>query len=202
MIPGFVTHTIADIGNQLLRLDPASPSRLASLAGKVVLVDCISPTFKVYFIASADAVRMAHDHEGPHHAAVRGTLGALMHVARPGASEDPASFRELEVEGDTEIARQFLALSSRLDIDWEEQASQVVGDEAAHHLGNLLRALNEVGPRAVQVLLHDVGDYLQYEARFTPPRSQVAAFLEAVDILRGDVDRLEQRVRLLQGEQY
>ncbi len=51
---------------------------------------------------------------------------------------------------------------------------------------------------SVRTLGADVSEYLREESRILASHARVDAFLDAVDVLRADVDRLEVRVRRLQ----
>ncbi len=104
---------------------------------------------------------------------------------------------EITIEGNVEVGREFQTLLARLDIDWEEQLSQVVGDVAVHHLGGLWRGLRAWSGRTGDVLLRDGGEYLQQELYVLPPRQAIEQFLNAVDLLREDADRLAARVERL-----
>lgn len=200
MIPEILTTALAEIGNRLVRLDPDSAARLAPLAGKAILLQSTSPAFALYLLPDdAGIIRVRERHDAAPDVVVRGTLGAFVRLARPGTAPDPALLRAVAIEGDIEAGQRLLSVFSRLDIDWEEQAAQVLGDVAAHQLGNAVRALHRFGTQAVSTLVRDAGEYLQHERRITPPRAQVEAFLDAVDTLRADVDRLEQRMLRLRG---
>ena len=83
--------------------------------------------------------------------------------------------------------------------DWEEQLSHLVGDAAAHQVGNLVRDTLQWGAKSVDTLGRDLTEYLQEESRQLPQRDEVNKFLAAVDVLRNDVERLDARVKRLQA---
>ena len=83
------------------------------------------------------------------------------------------------------------------DIDWEELLSSYLGDPISHQLGNVSRGAKRWGRQAGDTLTQDLAEYLTEEGRFTPRRGELDAFVTAVDGLREDADRLEQRVRRL-----
>ena len=47
-------------------------------------------------------------------------------------------------------------------------------------------------------MLQDAGEYLKYERELLPDRAQVETFMQQVDVVRDDVERLEARVQRLQ----
>ncbi len=75
--------------------------------------------------------------------------------------------------------------------------SKITGDVIAHQLGNAIRHGINWGKQTADTLVRDAGEYLREESRHTPDREEVDVFLNMVDELRSDVDRLDQRVKRL-----
>ena len=73
--------------------------------------------------------------------------------------------------------------------------SRYVGDAAAHQIGNAVRDLMSWGRDAAERLSKDLAEYLQYESRDLPPRHEVQDFLNNVDKLRDDAERLAARLQ-------
>ena len=86
----------------------------------------------------------------------------------------------------------------KLEIDWEEHLSRLTGDIIAHQIGNTVRGLFRWGERSAEHLGQDAADYLQEETDILPVPWEVEGFIEEVDTLRSDIDRLEARVKRLQ----
>jgi ubiquinone biosynthesis protein UbiJ len=103
----------------------------------------------------------------------------------------------VEIDGDVELGTKLQRIFERLDIDWEEHLSRLTGDIVAHQLGNTVRGFFAWGRRAADHLGHDVADYLQEENETLPVAWEVEEFIQGVDTLRSDVDRLEARVKRL-----
>ncbi len=190
--------------NRILRLDRESLQRLGEFEGKVIAIalgrtagaapDC-------YLLPSADGLRLVSDYDGVANVTLRGDLPTFVRVLIDGARSTPEliATRALEIEGDVDLGRRFQRLLEGLDIDWEEQAAGVLGDVVSHKLGNVVRGMRTWRRNATQTLAADIAEYLQEESRLLAPAARVEAFLEAVDVLRADVDRLEARLRRLQG---
>jgi ubiquinone biosynthesis protein UbiJ len=104
----------------------------------------------------------------------------------------------VEIDGDVELGTQFQHIFERLDIDWEEHLSRLTGDIVAHQLGNTVRNLLAWGERSADHLGEDIADYLQEERDVLPVDWEVEGFIEGVDTLRSDVDRIAARVKRLQ----
>jgi len=180
-----------------LQLDPDLLPQLAELAGAVIAIEPEGLGVTWYLFPGSQGIRVADCHEGEPTVRIRGTPLALIQQWRG----QPAG--EITVEGDAATGRRFQTLLGRLDIDWEEQFSKVVGDAAAHQFGQLWRGFRNWGRQTSETLLRDGSEYLQQELRALPSPPAVESFLSAVDVLREDADRLEARIvrlrRLLAG---
>ncbi|MBK8183897.1 MAG: SCP2 sterol-binding domain-containing protein [Candidatus Competibacteraceae bacterium] len=193
MTPAVLMTGLQAAFNYYLRLDPEIPPRLAALEGKVIVVELEGFGQTVYLLPSAGEIRVVERYEGEPSVSIRGTLPALLR----GWRRDRAIDAGLTIEGDADVGREFQAILTQMDIDWEEQLSRLIGDAAAHQVGSSWRSLRGWSRRAAATLSRDGTEYLQQELRALPPRHAVEHFLSAVDTLREDADRLTVRVERL-----
>lgn len=183
------------IVNGYLRLDPDTASRLAALSGKAIAVEPVlapgkpGPDLTLYVLADARGLRISDAYADDPDVTVRGTPLSLAVWLRNGT--------EAELIGDAELAGAFRYLLQSVDIDWEEHLSHWLGDPIAHQIGNLVRGFLSWGRQATDTLCQDGAEYLQYEARDLPHRQAVEDFVDAVDSLKAEVDRIETRIRRL-----
>ena len=195
---------LEQFANRILRLDRESLQRLGEFEGKVIAIALAHTAEAVpdfYLLPSAGGLRLLTDYDGVAHVTLRGTVPTLLRLLINGADTTPEliATRALQIEGDVDLGRRLQRFLEGLDIDWEEQAAGVVGDVVAHRLGNVLRGVRAWRRNATQTLSADIAEYLQEESRLLAPAGRVEAFLAGVDVLRADVDRLEARLRRLQG---
>ncbi|MFQ6021361.1 MAG: SCP2 domain-containing protein [Acidiferrobacterales bacterium] len=200
--PGFLVNVLEQVVNRLVRLDGESLDRLAPFEGKVIRL-CIAggvpfaSASEIYVLPTAAGLRLLSNYDDEVDVTLRGTLPTFLRLLRGGARLELFAAGELETSGDVELGRRFQRVMENLDIDWEEQVSHVVGDVAAHKLGNFVRDARAWQRQSAQTLGADLAEYLQEESRVLATRARVEAFLEAVDVLRADTDRLEARLRRL-----
>ena len=194
---------LEQLANRILRLDRESLRRLGEFEGKVIAIALARtpgaiPDF--YMLPSADGLRILTTYDGTAHVILRGHVSTLFRLLFDGAAITPEliASHALEIEGDVDLGRRFQRFLEGLDIDWEEQTATVVGDVLAHRLGNVARGARAWRRHAIRTLSADIAEYLQEESRLLAPASRVEIFLQAVDALRADVDRLEARLRGLQ----
>lgn len=192
-MPAVIAVGLETAFNRYLRLDPDSLPQWAVLDGAVIAVELDDLGTSFYLLPGTAGVRVIDRYEGEPAVQIRGTLVALARYWRGRR----VSGDEIAVEGDAAVAREFQAILARMEIDWEEQLSTVIGDVAARQLGNLWRHVRGWGQRVGDILLRDGAEYLQHELRALPPRHAVEQFLSAVDTLREDTDRLTARIERL-----
>jgi len=105
--------------------------------------------------------------------------------------------RAVEVSGNARLADEVMALARHLRWDFEEDLSRVVGDAAAHRLGEGLRALLAWQGDAARRLAGAFADYVTEEAKLVARRSELDSLARDTATLRDAVERLEQRMRRL-----
>jgi ubiquinone biosynthesis protein UbiJ len=104
---------------------------------------------------------------------------------------------DVRIDGDAELAQKFRELALLLRPDLEEELSLVLGDVPAHQLGRFARAAFAWTRKAAATTVRNVAEYLGHERQDLVPRSEAEQFLQGVDTLREDVDRLAARIDLL-----
>jgi ubiquinone biosynthesis accessory factor UbiJ len=195
-----ITSVLEDAGNRILRLDATTLERLGALHGRVIRLLFTDLHTSLYLLPSESGLRLLNDHAGAPDVTLSGRLPAF---ARLGLGAQPGLFfsGELTISGDVELGHRFQRIFEGIDIDWEEQLSRVVGDVAAHGIGNFLRAVHAWQRQALATFGQDLAEYLQEERRDLPQRHSVDAYMRAVDELRADSDRLEQRIARLRPKE-
>lgn len=179
---------------QALAGSNAAARDLKQLDGKVIALELKELPLKLYFLPQAERLAVRAAHEGKIDLTVRAPSFALLEAALKRGDAPP---RGIELNGDAETGQVFSRLLKQADLDWEELLSRYVGDVAAHQIGNLARDLLRWGRDAGTRLAQDLAEYLQYESGALPPRHEVEVFLDSVDRLRSDVDRLAARFEQL-----
>lgn len=103
----------------------------------------------------------------------------------------------VHVRGDLECAKALYDCWHHMDVDWEGQLSNVVGDNVAHLMSQGLQTSKKWAHQTWQARTEDLGVYLQDESKLLPTKLEVDTFFQEVDTLRNDVDRFEAKLALL-----
>ena len=75
--------------------------------------------------------------------------------------------------------------------------SQLVGDAAAHQIGEGLRGFFRFAKQAASDFFKNSTTYLRESGQWFPPRWQVDDYVEEVQELRSDIERFEARMLAL-----
>jgi ubiquinone biosynthesis protein UbiJ len=184
--------------NRNLAASSAARALCQRLATKILAVHVEGTPLSVYFKSHGEHMTLHTDHAGTPDATLSGTPLSLLRLAGP-APEAALRGGAVHIEGDAEVAQTFSELLKAAQPDLEEELSRLVGDVAAHQLGNAARTAFGFARRARDTFLQNVAEYLQEEGRDAPSRTEAEEFLHGVDRLRDDVERLEARLKLLEA---
>ena len=194
-----VLRPVAKLLNQNIQESTPARELCARLCGTIVAVRVADTSLAAYFEIDSDAMNVVTTMSDDPDVVISGSLIALASMAgRSGA----AAIRDgsLDLSGDAESADQFQQLLTYAKPDIEEELSRVVGDVAAHRLGEFARGLGRWGRAARSTMGTNIREYLQEESRDAPSRYEVETFTDEVNKLRDDVDRIEARLNRLQGD--
>ena len=183
--------------NHYIALDPEGAQRLAPLQGRIVCLELIGFGSRLIVIPGADRLQIFNDYAADPDCTLRGTPIGFARMALAEHREDELFSGQVSVEGNTEVAHAFGDFVAGLEVDWEEQLARLLGDPIAHQIGTRLRSTADWSRQSAQDLTRDLSEYLQEESRLLPTHYEVQAFLDAVDTLRDDTERLAARVERL-----
>lgn len=189
---------VARLINRQIRVKTPARKLCSELQGRVVGVRVRNTALAMYFRVESDEISLHGDVDGEPDAVIAGSLLSLARMAGQ-SGESAVRDGSLELTGDAEIARSFQRLLHYGRPDLEEELSNVLGDVAAHGLGDIARSISHWGRQASATFRQNVSEYLQEESRAVPGRYEVDAFRERVDTLRDDVARMDARLKRLES---
>ncbi len=167
------------------------------LNGTTVAIRVKDTALAGYFTVNEDSISISQSADGEPDICIS---GSLLTLARMAGSGDADAIRDgsLELTGDAETAEAFQNLLTAAKPDLEEGVASIIGDAAAHSLGELGRGMGRWARDARSTMGANIREYLQEESRDLPSRYEVERFAAAVGTLRDDVDRLVARFDRLQ----
>jgi ubiquinone biosynthesis protein UbiJ len=193
---------IDTIVNRALALDPNAMRQLKKLQGKCleIFLQDFEKTFFMYFIETGIQLTLTKP-ENPEKSDVRiiGPIKAFVNLALTKNPHQSAKLG-LSFEGDFNTVEATQQLFLSLDIDWVEATSFWTGDIMAHQLGQFVQHTKTRNVQLLKNTAESISEYLQEESLILPTRIEINRFMDQVDVLRADVDRLNTRLELLYGE--
>jgi ubiquinone biosynthesis protein UbiJ len=192
-----LTATLENVLNRGLPRSPRAQQLCAELAGRRVAVAIAGSPRQVLVESTGLSLKLSAVEAG---VAADATIsgGPFSLLALSGAAPEAVLQRgDVRIDGDAELAQKFRELALLLRPDLEDELSVVVGDVPAHQLGRFARAAFGWTRKAAATTVRNAAEYLAHERRDLVPRSEAEQFLQGVDTLREDVDRLAVRIDLL-----
>ncbi len=183
--------------NRALALSPGGCEALAPFEDKVFALHCTAPQLDAYLLPSAGGVRVLGAWDGEVNTSLRGEAAEFSALA---TAEDPAAALingGLELHGDSAALIELQKVISGLEPDWEAPLVNALGDVAGHQLAELLRGAFGWGRQAGEGLTRQLSEFIQEEARLTPPRLELEDFYREVQDLGLRVERLDSRIARL-----
>ena len=190
---------IETIINRALALDPNTTRQLKKLHNKCleVFLEDLEKTFFICF-TETDIQFILTKPESPDKcdARVSGPIKAFVNLA---ITKNPhqSSKLGLSFEGDFNTIEALQKLFLFLDIDWIEATSFFTGDIIAHQCGQFIQDTKTKSVQFLKNSAESISEYLQEESLILPTQIEVNHFMNEVDVLRADVDRLQARLDLL-----
>lgn len=197
LIGALMISSLGEAISRLLALDPDAKTLLEPLNGKIIAIQLLPFEQAIFIKPYETGVEILEQFGGEADTTLKGSPLAFIALGISNKPMRSLFSGEIEISGDTHTGRSFQALFEKLDIDWEEQLSNVTGDVAAHRIGNLVRDSQKWNNEAIETFYLNLSEFLQEESRILPTRIETEHFFQDVDQIRADTDRLEARLRLL-----
>ena len=189
---------LASVLNRNIRDVTRARELCAQLAGTAIAVRVSGTGLAASFVFESDAVALTASSDRDPDVVISGSPLSLAKLAQSGGENVIRSGR-VDLTGNVETAQAFQALLAAARPDIEEELSRVIGDVAAHGLGEFARGVSAWAHDARTTMGDNVREYLQEESGNVPTREEIDAFAADVNTLRDDVERAAARLDRLQG---
>ena len=184
--------------NRALALDPETREGLRALDGQRIALTLDAPPLALQVRVAGERLAV-----GPVDAAseadlsVRSTLAGLVGQLPMFRRDDAPPVGRMKMSGDADLARRLQRLAERFDPDWQQPFTAVFGDVVGVQVGKAFAAALRQARSAGRNLAESAAEYVTAESRDVVARAELDTFLDGVDALRDDVDRLAARVARL-----
>jgi ubiquinone biosynthesis protein UbiJ len=183
--------------NRYLALDPEMLVKLGAFSGKVIKIELTGVNKTLYLLPDEHGIQILTEFEGEVDTVLRGTPLSLFKMGLVSNTASLLLKGEVEITGDTRLGHQFKSAFDQMEIDWSEPLAELVGDGLAFQLQQTGQKFTKWGQHTVNSFSNSVSEYLQEESRDVITETELNIFNDAVDKLRNDVDRLQQKIQSL-----
>jgi ubiquinone biosynthesis accessory factor UbiJ len=198
-IPTAMLAAIEAALNHYIALDPDGARGFEPIYGRIISIRIEGVGAGLTLIPGPGRVQVFGTYDATPDCLIRGAPLSLLRMLTSERKESQLTSGAVRIEGDTAIAQGLSDALAGLDVDWEEQLARVLGDPIANQIGRAMRAAGDWGGRTGETLKSNLKEYLEEEARLLPTRYEVDEFLQQVDTLRDDVERLAARIMRIQA---
>ncbi|HIO93563.1 MAG TPA: Sterol-binding domain protein [Leucothrix mucor] len=193
-LPSSVLASIETSLNAWLALDGETLAKFSEMDSKVICLHISGLDLNLYFLPEKNNITVMGNYAGEPDTTITGSPIALMRLGTSENSGKTLLESDASIEGDTHLGAEFSRILGEVDIDWEELLSKLVGDVVAHHAGQVTATGLNWLQESLEAMKLNTSEYLSEEAKLTPAEAEINYYLDQVDDLRMDVDRLEARV--------
>lgn len=195
-LPGVFADLLQQALNRQFETDPEAVALIKVLGNRVLTIELQGTGIELFFSVDG-GLQVSAESPGEVDTWIRGTPVALFGMAKPDipAPDWINSGRKVIVEGDASLVRDFEALMKRLDFDWEEKASELLGDVVAHQLGlaaktftQFAKKLSQFGRDAGRSRLQDI---VTKQAESYTTREEFIEFRASLEGFTKDLDKLD-----------
>ena len=110
---------VEKIINAALMHDPSSAQKLASMAGRIVLIDSTMPALCIALELTPNGVMLHHNWQDKADICISGTLVSIAAMAIQSEQAVSLSGSGVNVSGNLDILRQLNHIMAELEFDWE-----------------------------------------------------------------------------------
>lgn len=191
-----LTGAIEIIANKAISLDPATEIKLKALSGNSLSVMIDELGFPLCFTLSQQALLVTSAES--EQCSISCNLNVLSKLADASELTELIKSDQLILKGDISVAQEISAIVKSLNIDWQNQLSNYIGDVATYKLSLLGRSLKNKLSFFKSQVSQDSSEWLLHEIKAAAHSSQVAEYSQHVAGVNKQVEALEQRIRNLQ----
>ncbi len=183
--------------NHYIDLDEERASGLSQINGKVIKITFKELNHQIVFAVQKLTVQEILEPHEEHDVEIIASVSVLPNFMLGLDKDNLLKSGDIEIKGDAHVASVFQNTMREIEVDWEELLSKITGDAIAHHVGKGVKELQLIGRKMKENLRLDTRDYLQDNIQVAATKDEVDGFVEDVDTIRAQTDRLEARINRL-----
>ena len=186
--------------NSALEYGPKTQQRLQKLQGKTMVLCVKTIDQSIAVTPTPEGIEYAREIPEYVDVTLTATLGAMVKISRDGFEDADLKAGELDISGDPIIGQRFAKIIAELDIDWDGLLAEHIGEMPARLLTTAAGFTREFAEQSKSHLKSQLNTLINDELQITAEPQEVDTFLDDVDTLRADAERLAQRIQRIQAQ--
>jgi len=179
----------------VLRLDPHTTRALSAINGKVIRVEVSAPSVAFHLIVVDGKVDVVGSFDDKPDTTISGSATDLLSLR---TKNDALYTGAVKLAGDLDTGELLRNIIGNIDIDLEEVIAPITGDALARQLGRIGNSFSAWFTDTSNSMKRNTSEYLQEEAQFLAPNSEINRFGAEVDNVREQTDRLIARFDVIE----
>ena len=198
---GATLLTLAEAAvNPLLCRNPDIAHRLTRLNGKVISVVLTDINIKLSIQPHPAGLQLDLMEREDADVTLNGSCRDFLTLLTS-ADQSQAMFgKSIQITGDSALATRLTNILKDAALDWEGILASIIGDLPASQLAAFIRYKAGFYLQTGRSLKLNLEEYLQEEIHLLPTRPEIEHFLNKVDQVRQDTDRIEARLARLKSQ--
>ncbi|WP_394176233.1 ubiquinone biosynthesis accessory factor UbiJ [Thalassotalea litorea] len=196
LLPQLLCSALEKVINSALSLDPKQAITLSQMEQQALTLQLRELGFELSFLVAQEQV-MVMSCRIEHSCYLATDFATLPKLTKPQLLPELIKQGAIEIEGDVQQAQRFAQLGQSLDIDWQQQIAQHIGDIPTHYLSRLVHNVKRKARFAQRQIEQDASEYLLYEQPVLVNQAVIKDFNGQVEQLASDTKAIEQRINQL-----
>lgn len=179
---------------KMIQYDPQSVKKLKNLAGKKVKITIQPVNQSVILIILADTIEVSTDDSLAVDTTISGKPSALFAMS---TNQHIPGLDGVTINGDASTGQFIADFLKQLQPDWEDAWCDLLGEGPGYQVSQMLGGLKKAGMSLFNSVRMSSEEFLLEENRELISPREMETFLDQVDDLRSDTDRLERKMTAL-----
>jgi len=193
-------HLLELASNKTLAHDSETLGRLAKLQGKTMTLIVKPLDQSVTITPRAEGLEFSSNDKVESDVTLTATPNALVKIARSGMEDANLAPGELEMSGDPIVGQRFAQVIAQLDIDWQTLLSEELGESQARFVTFAASQAKNFADDSRHKFKDFVNQLVTDDMGIVADKQSVDSFLDGVDTVRANADRLMIRIKRLQDK--
>ncbi|QAX81544.1 ubiquinone biosynthesis accessory factor UbiJ [Candidatus Pseudomonas adelgestsugas] len=190
--------TMVEYGlNRILSLDSTVWTRLAHLNGKIIAVNCISPTLRLFILLVDKGLLLSSDWTTKADCTMHAPASSWLHLALSHNKTAVLHSSEVKIEGDSSVLLNLVTVLQDLELDWEYELSHWIGPIATQLVNWHLRSCSIWCKQLFTGINQNITEYLSEESRTIVGQREAQARFGELDKAKIKLEYLEARFKRL-----